>query len=136
MTTVYLAGKMAGLTKEEMSEWRNQATSWLWEGFYVYDPSDTPLSENLTSREIVDSNKFQIRNSDLILVELNHDDVSIGTIGEIVFAREHGKPVVAWGGASKIVEHPWVQDHITIHFPDLLSATRYINKNYRKKCAG
>lgn len=135
MTTVYLAGGMAGLTKEEMSAWRMMAHNRLWNEFHVFDPSDTPLSERLTDREIVDSNKFQIRNSDVVLVELDHDRASIGTIGEIVFAREQGKPVIAWGRAYNIINHPWIKEHITIHFEKLEDAVQYINRNYRKRSA-
>lgn len=132
MTNVYLAGKITGLSKEEMSEWRTLAADLLWGHFSIYNPAATDLSIRLTSREIVDSNKFQIRHSDIVLVELNHDDVSIGTIGEIVFARENGKPIIAWGKAEKVVNHPWVKDHITIHFFELKEAVDYIFQNYRK----
>ena len=133
MTTVYLAGKMTGLTIQEMTKWRIAATALLSDDFHTYNPAATPLSNRLTDREIVDSNKFQIRNSDVVLVELDHEDVSIGTIGEIVFARENGKPVIAWGSAKKVIEHPWVKEHITIHFPGLIEAVDYIKRNYCKR---
>lgn len=131
MATVYLAGKMTGLTKEQMSRWRNSAAILLTKnGFLVLNPVNVPLSKELTGREIVDNNKFQIRSSDVILVELDHEDVSIGTIGEIIFARELGKPVIAWGKAKGIIEHPWVREHLTMHFPELEEAVMYIIQNY------
>lgn len=132
MTTVYLAGKMTGLTPAQMSGWRVESFIHL-EGFEVFDPVDTQLTDPPTSREIVDSNKYQISNSDVVLVELNHEEVSIGTIGEIVFAKGIGKPVIAWGGAMGVVNHPWVQEHITAHFKELGQAVDYINHNYRKR---
>jgi nucleoside 2-deoxyribosyltransferase len=133
-TTVYLAGKMAGLTPEEMSGWRSIAAGLLPEsgGFSILNPVDVRLSRATSPREIVDSNKYQIRNSDLVLAELDHGDVSLGTIGEIVFAREVGKPVIAWGTAYDIINHPWVQEHITIHFHRLTDALDYILFNYKK----
>lgn len=127
---VYLAGKMTGLTKEEMSAWRNGAKTLLAGKFAVLNPVDIQLSTWLTDREIVDSNKFQILNSDIVLAEMNFPDVSIGTIGEIVFARLNNKPVIAWGRAG-FVTNPWIREHITIHFQDLKSAVNYIMENYQ-----
>lgn len=130
MNTIYLAGKMTGLTRAQMSWWREYAVDLLMGHFRIHDPASTKLSESLTNREIVDSNKFQIMHSNIVLVELDHEDVSIGALGEIVFARENGKPVIAWGKARRVIEHPWVQEHITIHFPRLESAVAYVIQNY------
>ena len=131
MTTVYLAGKMTGLSLEEMSTWRLHAKALLGDDFQILDPSEIEQAEKMTRRAIVDHNKFQIRHSDIVLAELNHESVSIGTLGEIVFARENGKLVITWGKAEKITGHPWVEEHATLHFPDLSSAARYIKDNYR-----
>lgn len=132
MTTVYLAGKMIGLTMEEMAGWRIHAKTLLGNDFQTLDPVETELTKGATSRAIVDINKFQIRHSDVLLVELNHEAVSIGTIGEIVFAREHGKPIIVWGTAENIINHPWVKDHITVCFSSLYMASQYIKDNYLK----
>ena len=132
--TVYLAGKMAGLSLEEMSEWRKVAKDILIpNGFAVLDPVDVYKVEHnkATSREIVDSNKYQIRHSDIVLAELNHDQLSIGTLGELVFAREMGKVVIAWGGAG-FVDHPWVQEHVTVLYGSLRDALKCICNKYSK----
>jgi nucleoside 2-deoxyribosyltransferase len=135
MITVYLAGKMTGLTYQQMTEWRYIAKHHLSaHGIVSLDPATQPLNGGTwTPREVVDSNKYQIRHSDVVLAELNYDNVSIGTIGELVYAREHNKPVIAWGKAS-IIEHPWVQEHTTKIFGTLAEAVDYLvgNYHYRK----
>lgn len=129
--TVYLAGKMAGLTLDQMNSWRSCAEQALRpHGFIPLNPVSTKLGEDPSDREIVDSNKFQILKSTVVLVELDNVQVSIGTIGEIVFAREHRKPVIAWGSAHNIIDHPWVKEHTTVHFYELTDAIKYLIENY------
>lgn len=138
--TVYLAGKMTGLSLDEMSRWRIKAAGELnGAGFNVLDPVkvfEVEIKEDthLLAREIVDSNKFQIKNSDIILVELNHENISIGTIGEIVYARGLGKPVIVWGKATNIISHPWIREHITAIYYDLETAIDYIIEKYSRYC--
>lgn len=134
--TVYLAGKMTGLSLEEMSGWRDEAKVELkMAGFDVFNPVEVFEVEikadiNPSAREIVDSNKFQIKNSGLLLVELNHENISIGTIGEIIYARSLEKPVIAWGRADKIINHPWIQENITIAYDYLNDAIDCIIEKY------
>jgi len=129
--TVYLAGKMAGLRKEEMNEWRDKAADELVEAnFNVLSPVNTDFGTNVTDSEIIHSNDFQIRHSDIILAELDYENISIGTICEIVEARRQGKPVIAWGTAYNIINHPHIRGRITRHCEDLENAVQYIIENY------
>ena len=129
--TVYLSGKMSGLSKEEMSEWREKAADELIEAnFNILNPVNTDFGANASDREIIDSNDYQIRHSDLLLVELYYEQISIGTICEIVEARRQGKPVIAWGTAYNIVNHPHVRGRITRHFEFLVDAVQYVIENY------
>ena len=56
MATVYLAGKMTGLTHEEMNAWRKLAEKALAEhGFRVLNPVNSPLRKYPSNREIRDN---------------------------------------------------------------------------------
>jgi len=129
--TVYLAGKMSGLSKEEMNGWREVSTDKLLEaGYKVLNPVETDFGTNVSDSEIIHSNDFQIRHSDIILAELDYEQISIGTICEIVEARRQGKPVIAWGTAYSIINHPHIRGRITRHCEDLENAVQYIIENY------
>jgi nucleoside 2-deoxyribosyltransferase len=130
---VYLAGKMDGLTRVQMAGWRDKAKKVLEAcGFDCLDPTDLSSCNYVpNSREIVDNNKFHIRNCAVVLAELDHEEVSIGTIGEIIFARELGKPVIAWGTAKRVINNPWVTEHATIICEDMGDAVDYILSNYK-----
>jgi len=129
--TVYLAGKMSGLSKEEMNEWRDKAADDLTEAnFNVLSPVNTDFETNPSDSEIIHSNDFQIGHSDIILAELDYENISIGTICEIVEARRQGKPVIAWGTAYNIINHPHIKGRITRHCEDLIDAVQYIIENY------
>jgi nucleoside 2-deoxyribosyltransferase len=123
-TTVYLAGKMMGLTEEEMTSWRKEAEEYLTRHeIKVIDPVRAGMGlEEQTSRQIVAINKYLINRSDVVLAELNHKEVSIGTIGEIIFASSLGIPVFTWGSEIKVIYHPWVWEHITAAFETLEKA--------------
>jgi len=128
---VYLAGAMTGLTREEMTEWRDDATYMLRvNDFRVWNPVSTLLDGSSTAKEIVDSNKFMLMHSDIILAEMiNRKDPSIGTICEIVLAGELGKPVIAFGDSPSLV-YPWVDVNVTARLRTLEDAMKYIVVNY------
>lgn len=129
--TVYLAGAMSGLTREEMIGWRLVAENLLNEqGFSVLSPVNTELGSDPMAREITGSNKYQIQHSDIVLAEFDRLDVSKGTVGEVVFAWMIGKPVITWGMANH-AEHSWIKDHSVRHFINLTDAVEYIALNYR-----
>lgn len=129
---VYLAGKMQGLTIEEMTGWRIHAARKLKEaGFEIYDPTMTKLADVQVGRAITGSNKYHMKNSDIVLMEFDFPEVSIGTVGEAVYSCEKlNIPVIAWGRAFHIVNHPWVCDHLTAHFEKLDDAVEHIAANY------
>lgn len=128
---VYLAGKISGLSQNQANEWRDVARDYLslhdidthnpFEGFDVdgkYEP-----------REIVARNKFYIQKSDIILAEMEHNEPSLGTMGEIVYANMLGMPIFTWGTAD-YNGNPWVETHVNKHFKRLDDALDYIVAMY------
>jgi len=129
-TVVYLAGKMSGLTREEMTEWRIEAEDQLNNaGMSVLDPTRTILCTNPSAREIVVNNKFQINHSNIVLAEIAFTGISLGTMSEIVYAGTKGKPVISWG-KNEVHKYPWISEHTVKHFITLGEALEYIVENY------
>ena len=131
-TTVYLAGKMTGLSLEEMQAWRVKAKNFLQaKNITVIDPTITDFGHEPEPKEIVRGNKYMIDRSDVIFAELNHREVSIGTVGEIVYAATKNKPVIAWSCKDGYAENPWVEEHITaIFYNDFNGALNYLVANF------
>jgi len=123
---------MTGLTKEEMMGWRIKAKEkFKAAGIEVIDPTKAIFDDD-DERGIVTHNKYCIDRADIVLAEFDWPDkpVSIGTIGEVIYASEKKKPIIAWGRDSKIIWHPWISESITIYFDDLINAIIYIADNY------
>lgn len=130
---IYLAGAMTGLTKQERNDWRLQAKMLLKDykanvinpcDFYDFDIVDSTTTE----REIMDFDLFQVRESDLILVDFRHPN-SIGTAMELMLAFELRIPIIAFGNNLKAV-HPWFIEVLTKHCPTLENAIDYLINYY------
>ena len=144
---IYLAGKMGGLTKEEMNGWRFLAQDYLniCSPFKSNDVcinpvsfynSDNYIELKATGREIMDFDLTAIKNCDLLLVNLNHTD-SMGTAIEMFYAHDILKmPVISFAYTDNFEKsYVWVKECSTKNFSgeenNLEEALEYINKFYR-----
>lgn len=111
---VYLAGAMSNLSFEEMNDWRIKATR-LFKQYTDNIHTINPVvfynfqmdSSTYTQKEVKEFDIHQVKNSNIILVNLDHQ--SIGTAIELECAsRFWDIPVIAFGGENYFV-HPWVE---------------------------
>jgi ACT domain-containing protein len=133
---IYEAGKMSGLTLEQMNSWRIKAK----ELFKQY--SDDILTINpvdfynfemdrstYTEHEVKFFDLYQVKNSNIILLNLDYPD-SIGTAIEVHEAHDNWKiPVIAFGGENVFV-HPWIELSITKRCKTLEEAVEHIIEFY------
>ena len=129
----YLAGKMQGLTVEQMNESRTEAAKLLGENFHTINPCNFYNFEmdksEYTDSEVKEFDLIQVKNSHIVLVDLKYPD-SIGTAIEIHMAHDiWGIPVVGYGGRSEDV-HPWIKLSLTKWCNTLDDAVNHINKFY------
>lgn len=128
---VYIAGPMSCLTPDEIFTYRNDIRNTLsYYGLRYIDPIDSFDYYNPSQyepSEILCANKLQIDKSDIVLADFRLQEAaySIGTIGEIVYAADHHKPVVAIGPTDNMT-HPWIAGHISVRFYTLEEACDYI----------
>ncbi len=108
-TKVYLCGPINGCTDEEAKDWRAEVKRYF---LASIDPMkrDYRGKELTNYREIVDLDKRDIRNSDIILV--NYDKPSVGTSMEVFYAWTLGIPVIVWC-KSDAKPSPWLIYHST-----------------------
>lgn len=122
---IYLAGKMSGLTFEEMTEWRNEIFQKLYQAAQL---SDTKINvihpvmyynfvekRHQSEIEVEEYDLAHVVSSNIIVVNLAGLNDSIGTIIELHDAHYHHRiPVIAFGDRELYDNlHPWIQNDIT-----------------------
>ena len=131
---IYLAGKMSGLTYEQMNDWRRKVKTYL-EGYGVQclNPVDYYNFEldrsTYTEKEIKEFDLFLVKMSSLIIVNLEYPD-TIGTAIELQKAQDWGIPVIAFGRTEERPVHPWLDLCITKECKTMADALNYIVEFY------
>lgn len=106
---VYLCGPINGRTDDDAKGWRELAKERIQR---TLDPMDRDYRgrelEPGIAAEIVENDKVDIQNSDVLLVY--YDKPSVGTSMEILFANQLGKRVVLVDKSDKPLS-PWLIYH-------------------------
>lgn len=125
--TIYLCGPINGCTDEECKDWREFVKE-LWTG-PTLDPMrrDYRGKEDDSVKEIVELDKIDVMNSDVILV--NYDKPSVGTSMEILYAFERGKLVVVVAKDGTRIS-PWMRYHSHAILPSFGAAMLWIGQFY------
>lgn len=139
---IYLAGKMNGLTFDEMNEWRNETFQKLLEAaeynnekINVVNPVSYYNFEekrHQTEIEVEEYDLAHVISSNIVVVNLDGLSNSIGTIIELHDAHyNHKIPVIAFGD-KKLYEnlHPWVKNDITRVEDSIDDVVAYIRDFY------
>lgn len=129
MKTIFLAGPMRGVKREESLGWRIKATKLLENNFNVVHALRGREEKEtfLDPRAAVIRDKSDILNCDLVLVNDSVADVSmIGTAMEILFAHEVNKPIIVFGSVHS--KDYWLNYHIHTRVKTLKQACEHICK--------
>ena len=121
---IYLSGAMGGLSVPEQKYWRNQVKTAIMSqldisgtmkmpvfhsppDYYPY-VKDINYSERKSEREVMEFDLYQVRHSDLIIVNFDHPN-SIGTAMELMLAKEYHIPVVGLNAEGHEL-HSWLSE--------------------------
>ena len=140
---VYLAGKMSGLTFEEMNKWRIKADAALHNACYttgmrlrVCNPVNYynfETQDYQSDKEVMDFDLAMIKGCDLVLVNLEGLNTSIGTAIELYECLKSSIPVIAFGSNENYWGlHPWVSLCITRKEDNIDKAVEYIKNFYMR----
>jgi len=141
--TVYLAGPIAGLSRDNFEGWRTSATKALSPEIVCFSPlrgkqyldggvsDDSYLSLVLSQEKAINErDHFDCWSSDLILVNLvGAKKVSIGTVMEIAWGKAYRKPVVLAMESGNIHDHAMLRESasfIVNSIEDAIKVTRTI----------
>ena len=119
--TIYLAGKISGLSKEEYTKWRNIISDELigtahliGAKIQVINPAEYFDFENMDrhlEKEVMQFDLNMVRQSDIVIVNVSGVSSSIGTAIELYEANRLNIPVIAY--TDRDVEddiHPWIEN--------------------------
>lgn len=132
---VYLSGAVKQV-EEDFQNWRNKCLELSENGFYpnlkFIDPNSyfnytNKLPE--TDRQCLDLFMWQAEESDILLVNLDHSNCSIGSGMEVEHAYCCNIPIIAFGSKPD-TWYPWIETRATVIFYDLEDALEYINDSY------
>jgi nucleoside 2-deoxyribosyltransferase len=135
MKTIYLGGPILSRTTEQANEWRDLATKLLKKKFNILNPMRRQFSDKdaLGINEIVQMDKEDVKNSDILLVNYNcarKETTLCGTAMEIHLAHTLGKYVIAFTDLPKEKWSPWMIYHCTRICTDFHDAINYIKKHF------
>ena len=101
---IYLAGKTGGLTQVEANGWRNNVKNILenyeskrFNNIRVINPNDFFNYYKTLHKTHKQIKRFFMSQSDLVIVNLNNSNSSVGTGQELEHARMKGIPIVGYG---------------------------------------
>lgn len=139
---IYLAGAMSGLSFEESNKWREDVIYNLLTYYNDWD-SLKPICTNpnyyynflkqshKTEHEIKEFDLWKLTHSDLIIVNLDKINTSIGTAMELQRANDNNIPIVAFGNTENI--HPWILDTLMRVDNTLEECCDYVNHYFLKR---
>ena len=139
---IYEAGKMSGLSFEEMNAWRENLKSKLLYAaeitnyqIQVINPVDFYNFEEKVYQSEIEVEEYDLAHvvsSDIIVVNLEGLISSDGTKIELHDAKYHNRiPVIAFGERRLYEDlHPWVKNNITRVEDTMEDVVRYIQEFY------
>lgn len=137
----YCAGAMSIFFRrgeyEKATRWRDYANNELKDaGISVFDPTvgsekhyGYPQSHN---GGVIFQNYAYLKKCDLVLLNLDEFDDSIGSVWEVSMAWAEKKPVIAFGECEKWKDRPHFKSLITIQLPTVEEAVEYIKDMYNQ----
>jgi nucleoside 2-deoxyribosyltransferase len=131
--TVYLAGAISFFHNtncpERATGWRNIAENYL--SYYDIKCFNPCKCEGFSEDMIVKQNMYYLNQCDIILVNLDMINDSVGTIFELTEAKHRGKPIIAFG-KSYWRERPHMKYLIDTYFDTFEDALDNIVTAYRQ----
>lgn len=139
--TIYEAGKMSGLGLQQMLTWRIELTKELEDTAELVGAKVNAINpvnyfnfvqkRHQTEEEIMKFDLAKVKNSDIVIVNMEGLNTSIGTCIEVYEAYKREIPVLAFGSNQLYEElHPWIQCCITRHDETYKKTVKYIKEFY------
>ena len=132
---VYLSGSAKNVD-EQFQNWRQECYTCQLIGYYPSLKFINPLAhfdykrnKPKTDKQCLDLFMWLVDKSDILLVNLDHSENSIGTAMEVEHAYCNNIPIIAFGKKEN-TWYNWVVERASVVFDSLSSAIHYIDDSY------
>ena len=148
--TAYLAGAMTGVSEEQSREWRKRIKDAFyqlgspyqcfdpWDHFSFNDPEYDP-------KESLKIDLWNLKRSNVMIVELALNPGSLGTMAELSIAYDHNIPIIALYNSEREL-HEWQYNMVDKFFDFKAAADNganiytdvacYVSSHYRRSSFG
>ena len=138
---IYLAGKMSGLSYEQMNQWRidfDKYIKTIVDDYKIELDCVNPVNyfnfeemKYQSHEEIMKFDLAKVKSSDIIVVNLNGLNTSIGTCIELYEAYKKEIPILGIGSDEVFNNlYPWLKVFITRYDNNYIETIRYIRDFY------
>jgi len=140
--TVYECGAMTAFYEanryEDATKWREYVKGYFKEtNILIFDPTYNSLTHFTYPTEyyngVILQNYTYLKDCEIVLVNLDMFEDSIGSIWELSTAWLEHKPVIAFGECSKWNDRPHFKSLITVKLNNIEDACEYILAVYGQK---
>lgn len=120
--TIYLAGRMSGLSKDDYNGWREKLSDELLAcadalaaRVQVINPADyfdfNDMDRHL-EKEVMQFDLNMVRQSDIVIANVDGISKSVGTAIELYEANRLNIPVIAYTECEEVNDniHPWIEE--------------------------
>lgn len=130
MKKIYLSGACKNVSSDISSSWRDYMEVALGSEFKLFNPNKhydykdyLPASDRECRKLFLN----HLRESDILLVNLDFSNISCGTNYEIGYAQALNKPIIGFGGREA---YNWAKDACDVVLKDMIEAVNYLSTHY------
>ena len=134
---VYLSGSVKHV-EEDFQSWRDRCQMLRMNGYYTnldfIDPNsyfNYTNKQPQTDKQCLDLFMWQVENCDVLLLNLDCSNISVGSMAEVEHAYCHNIPIIGFGSKSE-TWYNWCKERCSVILKDLDEAIDYINNTYAK----
>nr|DAE28789.1 MAG TPA: deoxyribosyltransferase [virus sp. ctmTa7] len=132
---VYLSGAIKN-TDYKFQDWREYCSDSILAGFYphlnIIDPNkffNYTDKQPKTDKQCMDLFMYLLKKSDVLLVNLDQSNSSVGTGMEVEYAICNNIPIIAFGNKPE-TWYKWVEISAAVILEDAEEALEYIDNSY------
>lgn len=132
---IYTSGAMKYVPVQIANKWRYRIAEYFWRedaDASVFVPSEYfgyEEKRHKTESQVMDYFLNEVAHSDLMILNLDNSDMSVGTGMEVCHAHDNNIPIIGYKETGEGIDS-WCEDMCTVVFDDMEEMLEYIKVYY------